>query len=117
MQRPSRPCKYPRCPHLAVKDGYCELHYKQIQRQTDQKRGTSTERGYNYQWRKIRAYVLNREPLCRECANEGRVTPAVAVHHIDGNVHNMSLDNLEPICQSCHSKITAKEQGFAAHTD
>ena len=112
--RPSSACSYPRCPNLAVKGGRCEQHKKQEQQQIDQQRGTSSERGYNYRWRKTRTVKLNQDPLCQECLYEGLVRTAEEVHHKDGNPHNNDMDNLLSLCKSCHSHITATTQGFAA---
>lgn len=110
-----RPCNYPGCPHLTShQSGYCEQHLTGYYRQADADRGTSSERGYDSHWRRIRQAILNTEPLCRECHNQGRVTAATEVHHIDGNVNNMSVENLEPLCHECHSRITSKMQGFAS---
>jgi 5-methylcytosine-specific restriction endonuclease McrA len=39
--------------------------------------------------------------LCNVCGSTGKLS----VHHIDGDRSNNSLDNLVPVCQSCHSKI------------
>ena len=62
-------------------------------------------------WRKIRAGVLAREPLCRHCAEIGRTEPATDVDHIDGNAFNNARDNLCALCKSCHSRKTATENG------
>lgn len=36
----------------------------------------------------------------------------VVVHHIDGDRDNGSLDNLIPVCRSCHAKIHRGSSGF-----
>ena len=58
--------------------------------------------------------VLAEEPLCRECREHGKVTPAKQVHHIDGDSRNNVRENLEPLCASCHSRRTGKERGHHA---
>ncbi len=70
------------------------------------KRPSSTQRGYNYKWTKLRKQVLEEAPNCKDCGS-----PAQEVHHIDGNVKNMSRDNLISLCTSCHSRRTALETG------
>jgi hypothetical protein len=52
------------------------------QKKAQQRRGTSTERGYDVVWRRIRAMVLADEPLCRECLKKGLVEAAREVDHI-----------------------------------
>lgn len=32
-------------------------------------------------------------------------TESIIVHHIDGDRENNDLDNLEPVCRSCHNRI------------
>lgn len=56
-------------------------------------------------WRKLRAYVLAREPLCRDC---GAI--ATDVDHDDGNPGNNQPDNLVPRCHACHSSKTMRER-------
>lgn len=38
---------------------------------------------------------------CTVCGAEGEVQ----IHHVDGDRNNNSLENLEPVCGSCHYKI------------
>ncbi len=109
---PPRPCRSPGCPHLTNDPSrYCAAHKRQAQQQQDQQRGTSTERGYDSHWQRIRRMILNAEPLCRTCNAQGLVVAASEVDHIDGNVNNMSTENLQPLCRPCHSRKSVLEQG------
>ncbi|APW48398.1 hypothetical protein RA876_12445 [Rhodoferax antarcticus] len=60
-------------------------------------------------WQKLRAHVLDGEPLCRQCTSEGHTTVATDVDHADGNPGNNSMTNLQPLCHQCHSRKTAKD--------
>lgn len=75
----------------------------------DERRGSAASRGYDRRWRRLRSMVLASDPLCAECARRGLVSMATDVHHViakrDGGQD--TLDNLEPLCHSCHSRITA----------
>ncbi len=109
-RRPKRPCPEPLCKNL-TDGGRCEEHRQQEQRRYDKERGTSTQRGYGPQWRKLRLMVLNEEPLCRECQRQNKTTPATEVDHIDGDVRNLHRENLQPLCRHHHSQKTVREQG------
>lgn len=64
-------------------------------------------------WRKLRALILEREPLCRECNKEGRITEAKMVDHIKPirlGGERIDEDNLQPLCHSCHNTKSAKER-------
>lgn len=37
---------------------------------------------HTYRWLKLRRAILSAHPLCPMCMEEGRLTPAVEVHHI-----------------------------------
>lgn len=69
-------------------------------------RPSAASRGYGGRWRKIRLAVLRNEPKCRRCDE-----PATEVDHVDGDVGNCDLDNLQPLCGRCHRLKTQKEQG------
>jgi len=112
--KPKHYCAVPGCPNLVDSgETYCPEHKRQTQKNVDARRGTSNQRGYDSTWRRLRRMVLNREPLCRECLKEGRLTPATEVDHIiplaSGGTND--LENLQPLCHSCHSRKTAKEDG------
>ncbi len=67
--------------------------------------------GYDKRWRRIRNAALAGEPLCRHCAEAGRVTAAVLVDHIvplPAGTHDR--ENLQPLCQQCHAVKTTSER-------
>lgn len=111
---PPRPCSATGCPALVRgSTRYCAAHARAEQRRIDERRGSSTERGYDWTWRtRIRPAALAREPLCRMCNDEGRVTAACEVDHIDGNSRNNDPANLRPLCKRHHSQRTARDQAF-----
>lgn len=111
------PCRVRSCPNVATDHGYCDEHQDQAQhqesdrrRQHDRQRLSSTQRGYDARWRKVRAMALARQPLCCDCQRAGRTTAATEVHHIDGNPRHNAFDNLMPLCKRCHSRRTLEEQ-------
>lgn len=58
--KPLHPCRFSRCPELTA-DRYCPAHAKQTEAQVRERKGTSTERGYDYEWRQVLAMVLRCE--------------------------------------------------------
>ncbi len=59
--------------------------------------------------------VLRSSPLCQDPYQDhpGRVVVATEVDHIVPLAAGGSntIDNLQPLCRSCHSKKTVKEDG------
>lgn len=79
----------------------------------DRQRGTTTERGYDAVWERVRADHLRREPLCREC-RPTRSVPATQVDHIVTIRLRPDLrlvdSNLQSLCATHHSRKTRREQ-------
>jgi len=96
--------------------GYCDKHKGSGNRDYDRRRGSSTARGYGSRWQRVRKLFLLANPLCRPCQEQGRDTEAEAVDHIvpvTGADDPAFWDegNWQPICQPCHSRKTANEDG------
>jgi 5-methylcytosine-specific restriction endonuclease McrA len=68
-------------------------------------------------WLRRRAHQLRVEPLCRLCAQEGRLTPATVVDHVTphkGDYNMFRLGKLQSLCARCHSstKAIAEKRGY-----
>jgi 5-methylcytosine-specific restriction protein A len=95
-------------PYKAPKARPLNAPEKQVKRVDE--RPSAARRGDGRRWRKLRAMVLQREPLCRDCAEHALVVEATDVHHIiakrDGGKDEAS--NMMALCHACHSKRTAR---------
>lgn len=107
--RPPHACS--RCGRATTNRGRCDACAPRDRAPVDDRRANSAERGYDRKWRRLRAWVLSEEPTCRRCAAEGTSTPATDVDHIvpksSGGTDDVS--NLQPLCHSCHSVKTRRE--------
>jgi 5-methylcytosine-specific restriction protein A len=68
-------------------------------------------------WRRIARAQLNKEPFCRACLAEGKVTPARIADHIvawKGDVMSFWQSPLQSLCLSCHNgrKQFIERRGF-----
>jgi 5-methylcytosine-specific restriction protein A len=71
------------------------------------------------QWRVTRAYVLSSNPYCKVCEEEqGRLVKATDVDHVkpisellkEGRLDLVyDIENLQPLCHTCHSKKSYTE--------
>jgi len=61
-------------------------------------------------WQKLRALILDDEPLCRYCWEAGQMTRATDVDHISGDPSDNSRENLQGLCHECHSSKTGRER-------
>ena len=74
---------------------------------------------HSARWRKVRAVVLAREPLCRACLAHGVTTAAEDVDHVVALVDLLregrrelafALENLQPLCRPDHAAKSALER-------
>ena len=81
--------------------GRCELH----RGEAEGGRGDSTQRGYDWEWERVRKLVLQRSDRCERC----RVVRPVIVHHIVpvDVTPDLRLDpaNMLAVCRKCHGAI------------
>lgn len=93
------------CPKQAARQ-------QERQQQYDEQRGTRTERGYDNQWLRFAKRFLADHPLCDDCMGQGRIEPAVEVHHKSKlkDFPQLKYDqgNLSGLCKSCHRARTAR---------
>lgn len=112
---PSRPPRICGCGYRIASGSRCpceERRDKARREAHDGQRGSAAARGYDREWRKVRAAVLRAEPWCRHHAARGERVEATEVDHIDGNSRNNATANLRPLCKACHSRRTARDQAF-----
>lgn len=120
-------CKEPGCSRRTT-SRYCEQHAgkKNLRAILDKARANDPHRSlyHTKRWKDVRAAVLRREPLCRECAKDWRPKLATQVDHVvnarqwiaqHSGDENAFFDetNLQPLCGYCHNRKTAIEVGWA----
>lgn len=118
-QRPNKICAQPGCREITRNKKYCDKHQVTAeatrQRHVDNRRGSSTSRGYGWRWRNARVRFLRENPLCAMCSTVDSPTSATVVDHIIPHRNDEFLfwneQNWQPLCASCHSRKTAAEDG------
>ncbi|KKK68633.1 hypothetical protein LCGC14_2942100 [marine sediment metagenome] len=101
-------CATSGCPAITTKRR-CQRHHQEEQRGQDARRPTATQRGYGWQWRKLRNAVIARDPICTDC---GRAPSTDADHKIPRSQGGQdTMENLAGKCHGCHSSKTARRDG------
>jgi 5-methylcytosine-specific restriction protein A len=81
---------------------------KRNEQERTKREGTTTQRGYDYQWSRVSQLIRRSEPICRRCKN----ALAQMVDHIkplkEGG-DRLDLANLQPLCNKCHSSKTRED--------
>lgn len=114
-QRPRRPCRHKGCRNLHRNaNGYCDQHQDDAKAWARKQPApkTTTERGYGWQWQKLRQHILRRDKyLCQPCLEAGRITEAKDVDHIINKAQGGTdePENLQAICGACHKAKTQRE--------
>lgn len=71
-------------------------------------------RGYDHRWDKLRKRILARDKhLCQACLKRGEVTAGNHVDHIAPKAKGGTddEDNLQVLCEPCHTTKTTIENG------
>lgn len=78
----------------------------------ESERGSSTERGYDRQWRNFRVHYLTEHPLCVDCLHNFLFIPSTEIHHITKLSTRADLkyieSNLKALCNKCHNSYTSR---------
>lgn len=113
--RPRTICRHAGCHVLIDISGYCDKHESMRRKVSDERRGSSAERGYGSRWQKARATYLRSHPLCCKHEEKGEIVAATEVDHKVPHRGDQQLfwdrNNWQPLCKSCHSHKTATEDG------
>ncbi|MGY1439521.1 HNH endonuclease signature motif containing protein [Streptomyces reniochalinae] len=56
-------------------------------------------------WKKIRARVLERDPVCKICG----VRPSSHCDHIQAKTDDHAIDRLQGVCAECHARKSSAE--------
>lgn len=113
--RPALPCTFPMCGALVQGGGRCPAHKRpprQREHIPEKPRDSSSVRGYDREWRKVRAaYLVSVRHRCEKCGQD-----ADTVHHkleVD-EYPELRLDpyNLEALCRTCHNTIHGRKRSW-----
>lgn len=114
--RANRPCAFPGgCTQFATSgSSYCKEHSRrETHRQARAYHRAEWQHLYNDpRWKARRADLLAREPYCRECLRENRLTLATDVDHLiphRGDERLFFGGPLQPLCHAHHAAKTARE--------
>lgn len=106
-------CTYPGCNCLVSNGTRCPKH-KAEKKQIFTQRTKSREYHSLYEsarWRAIRRDFLKKYPRCFICGKKATIADHIVPHR--GNIELFyDENNLQPMCWSCHSAKTLRENNF-----
>ncbi len=74
----------------------------------------TASRGYDHRWRRLSEDYRVRNPLCQDCDEKGKTTPASEVHHIipinQDPSKRLDVNNLVSLCKLCHESRHGKNK-------
>lgn len=115
--RPKKFCNKTGCRNMVI-SGYCEQHRPKTLRSTV---AAVWRKLYDRKWRTYRVYFLIESPLCASCMKAGKVEPATVVDHKTPHRGDIGLFwdplNHQPLCETCHNRKTATEDGGFQRAD
>jgi len=109
MSRPPRVCS---CGDIVPHAMICQCQRQATRERNarhDARRPSSSERGYDHEWRKARAEYLASHSHCIECHTHGVARLATVVDHVIPHRGDKHLfwhrANWQPLCAPCHNSI------------
>ena len=103
------PCRHVGCPALVDHPtGYCDKHRQQAHTAYRQSRPDQAEQKIyrSRRWTELSKRKRQTDPLCEQCLQQGKITPATLVHHkipIRDGGDPWDWANLESCCASCQA--------------
>jgi 5-methylcytosine-specific restriction enzyme A len=110
-----KPCSRPECGKL-THARFCDEHRKQEHRNVREQRGSTTERGYGWDWQRATQLYRKTHPFCADPYNVHGGWPVLA-KHVDHIVpirlapeRRLDPDNWQHLCTKCHNSLKQKEE-------
>jgi len=112
-----RPCRHPGCGVLIRGRGHsrCEAHRSEERKREDELRPSAARRGYDADWRELRAQHLLEHPDCVVCSEPGNEVDHIMA--ISAGGARLDPANLQTMCKTHHSVKTGRhDRGAPART-
>lgn len=109
MPKPPRLCS---CGAIVPHGVLCPCQIaRQLERKRrfDRTRPTSSARGYNSEWRKLRAEFLRLHQTCAFCGGDAQVVDHIQRHHANVALV-MNWNNLQALCKRCHDSAKQRSE-------
>lgn len=109
------PVKAPRlcpCGHRIPSGVRCDCEAKQDaarKARYDQRRPSSSARGYTGAWEKARVAYLAKHRFCLRCGDPATVVDHIRPHRGDREIF-WDRDNWQPLCGPCHNSTKQREE-------
>jgi len=106
-------CGYRGCPNVTT-ERYCDEHLRLMRRESDRRRGSTTERGYDGDWERLAEQRRELDGyLCQACLLDQRLTVSKLVDHIYP-IHvrpdwRLEIANTQVLCRPCHTRKTSED--------
>lgn len=104
-------CSVPRCGNTIPKPGRCLEHKRITQAFNKMLRPRNPLYGTT-RWQVLRLHILQANPLCVSCGQVATQVDHIKPYEAEGEGGSFwDPTNLQSLCQSCHSRKTARGDG------
>jgi 5-methylcytosine-specific restriction protein A len=90
--------------------GRCRECLREYERQKQQRRGSTAQRGYDRAWQELRKVQLARQPYCAQCG----ATSDLTADHVEPLARGgrSELPNLQTLCRRCNGSKSGRHGRF-----